>query len=124
MVPPVPVSSSWSSNSLHSVSVSSRSMVLLMIFSIQAARAIRRSAATLAQDISSHCELVHRRRPNPTFCDGHHSARAAGHLNHRFALSARTEALDQQTASAQEFCSGEGAGELLIGHGLDTEENI
>jgi hypothetical protein len=28
--------------------------------------------ATLAQDISSGCELVHRMHPNPTFRDGHH----------------------------------------------------
>jgi hypothetical protein len=47
-----------------------------MIFSIHAARTILADAATLAQDISSHCEAVHRRQQNPTFCDGHHNGAA------------------------------------------------
>jgi hypothetical protein len=50
------------------------SLVLFMIFSIQASadRPIA-GAATLAQRSQRHCEPVHRRPPNQTFCDGRHS---------------------------------------------------
>src|SRR5262245_9648382 len=59
---------------LSSSSVSSRvfsvTLFSLIVFSIQA---IVVPAATLAQDISSHCEAVHHLHPNPTFRDGHHN---------------------------------------------------
>jgi hypothetical protein len=42
--------------------------------------AIVARAGTLAQDISSHCEAVHRRRRNRTFRDGHHTRGCLRHL--------------------------------------------
>jgi len=67
-LPPVTVSSS--------ASVSSRevSLVSLTIVSIQSARAIRRSAVTLAQHSRRDRDVGHDTQPNATFRDGRHSA--------------------------------------------------
>src|SRR5262245_22841334 len=77
MLPPVTMSSSWSSNSWHPVSVSSRSTVLLMIFSIQASdHSLAR--LSVAGCCIRHREPVHWRCPSQTFRDGDHIEGADG----------------------------------------------
>src|SRR5262245_56354732 len=72
MLPPVTMSSSWSSNSWHPVSVSSRSTVLLMIF-LHSSQRPSLVWPSVAGRCLRHREVVHWRCPNQTFSDGHHS---------------------------------------------------
>jgi hypothetical protein len=108
--PPLTASNSLSASTRVSILTRSSfevSLVLLMIFSIKPARTIHAGAATLAQQCRRSCELVHRRHPNPTFCDGHHSG--ARYCSMRRAFALHNWRVTRTTASVQRASKSHGA---------------